>query len=135
MSGAVIYWSPIRLSSEKIGIFAGLTFLFMSPFQELSAIEERELIPGFHARMIHTDRLTMAHFRVVAGAELPEHQHPQEQITTVLAGKFSMTVAGETRVCTPGMAVVIPPDTPHSGRALEDCRLVDVFHPVREDYR
>lgn len=24
---------------------------------------------------------------------------------------------------------------PHSGRALTDCRVIDVFYPVREDYR
>ena len=107
----------------------------MSPFLALDTIEERELIPGFHARMIHTDQMTIAHFRVEAGAELPEHQHPHEQVTTVLAGKFSMTVNGVTQVCTPGMAVAIPGHTPHSGKALEDCRLIDVFQPVREDYR
>lgn len=107
----------------------------MSAFLQLDQLPERELLPGFHAKLVHTERLTMAHFRVEAGAELPQHQHPHEQITTVLSGRFSLTVAGETRVCVPGMTVVIPGDTPHSGRALEDCRLVDVFQPAREDYR
>ena len=30
---------------------------------------------------------------------------------------------------------VIPGGTPHSGRALTACRALDVFSPVREDYR
>ena len=34
-----------------------------------------------------------------------------------------------------GQVFVIPPDVPHSGRALTRCRVLDVFAPVREDYR
>jgi quercetin dioxygenase-like cupin family protein len=36
---------------------------------------------------------------------------------------------------TPGQAFVIPPDVPHSGRAHSACRVLDVFAPVRDDYR
>jgi len=46
-----------------------------------------------------------------------------------------MTVAGETRLLEPGMVAVIPPEARHSGRALADCYILDVFYPVREDYR
>ena len=35
----------------------------------------------------------------------------------------------------PGEVAMIPPDAPRGGRALTDCRLLDVFSPVREDYR
>jgi unsaturated pyranuronate lyase len=31
--------------------------------------------------------------------------------------------------------LVIPPNAVHSGRALTELRLTDVFSPVREDYR
>jgi quercetin dioxygenase-like cupin family protein len=33
-----------------------------------------------------------------------------------------------------GVVLVIPPDVPHSGRAVTSCRVLDVFAPVREDY-
>lgn len=29
----------------------------------------------------------------------------------------------------------MPGHVPHSGRAITDCRITDVFHPAREDYR
>jgi quercetin dioxygenase-like cupin family protein len=42
---------------------------------------------------------------------------------------------GERRVLRPGMAARIPPNAQHGGRAKTACRLLDVFHPVREDYQ
>jgi hypothetical protein len=31
--------------------------------------------------------------------------------------------------------MVLAPNVVHSGKAVTDCRVVDVFHPVREDFR
>lgn len=104
-------------------------------FTAIDQLTERELAPGYLARLVHTDQLTIAHLRVTAGSILPEHQHPHEQVTNILEGEFEMTVDGETRHCTAGSVVVIPGNTPHSARAITDCRLVDVFHPAREDYK
>ena len=36
---------------------------------------------------------------------------------------------------TNGEVAVIPSGAVHSGRALTQCRFLDVFHPVREDYK
>jgi quercetin dioxygenase-like cupin family protein len=105
------------------------------PFIDLSHVEEREMAPGFRARFVHTDVLTLAFWRVRAGAVLPEHAHPHEQVTTLIEGAFSLTVDGRTRTLVPDNAAVIPPGIPHSGRAETDCTLIDVFHPPRDDYR
>lgn len=105
------------------------------PFIDWDAVPAREIIPGFHGQMIHTDRLTFARWFVEAGAALPEHAHPHEQITTVIEGAFEMTVDGETRTFGPGMVAVVPGDTRHAGRAITDCWLIDVFQPARDDYR
>ena len=104
-------------------------------FQDLDQIPEREIVPGYRARFVHGDNMTLAYWDVDPGAELPEHAHPQEQITNVLEGEFELTVDGETRVLKPGQAVVIPGNVPHSGRAQTACRLLDAFQPARDDYR
>ena len=103
-------------------------------FQDLKNIKEKEIVPGYRAQFIHSENLTLAYWDVDPGAELPEHSHPHEQIANVLEGKFELTVGGEKRVLEPGMVAVIPSQVPHGGKAITACRLLDVFHPVREDY-
>ncbi|NRA48573.1 MAG: cupin domain-containing protein [Phaeodactylibacter sp.] len=100
-----------------------------------SDVPEKELVPGFHARLIHTDQVTIGHVHAVKGSILLEHQHPHQQVTNVISGELSMTVAGETKLCKAGDSIVIPGTTPHAAEAITDCYLIDVFHPVREDYK
>ena len=105
------------------------------PFVDLQQIESRELIPGFDVRFVHTESMTFAHWIVKAGAMLPEHFHEHEQVAHVLEGEFELTIDGQSQVLTSGAVGVIPSNAVHSGRAVTDCRILDVFHPVREDYR
>ncbi len=104
-------------------------------FIELSKIESKEIIPGYSARFIHTDNVSVAYWEIEAGAVMPEHSHPHEQIATVTEGTFSLTVDGEERLLTPGQVAVIASGISHGGRAITACRIMDVFHPVRDDYR
>ena len=101
----------------------------------LSEIEPREIIPGYHGRLIHSANMSLAFWEVDAGAEVPEHAHANEQIMQVQEGRFQFTVGGETRIYGPGELVVIPSEVPHSGKAITPCKLMDVFSPVREEYQ
>lgn len=105
------------------------------PRYDLDSLPTRELFPGFTARLLHTPRITHSFVRATAGYAFPEHAHPHEQVVTVLEGELELTVGGETTRLTPGAAYAIPPDVPHSGRAITDCRVLDTFAPTREDYR
>ncbi|HAA13446.1 MAG TPA: cupin domain-containing protein [Cytophagales bacterium] len=102
---------------------------------ELASLPVREVMPGFHGRFVHTPTLTMAYWDINPGASLPEHQHPHEQVVNVLEGQFELTVAGEPILLEAGKVFTIPGDTPHSGRAITPCRILDIFHPAREDYQ
>lgn len=104
-------------------------------FYRLDDLEFKTMAPGFHGTFIHSDNVTVARWKIDQGATLPDHAHPHEQITMVMAGTFEMRVGGETRKLVAGDMVVIPGHVPHSGTALTDCRVTDVFHPTREDYR
>lgn len=104
-------------------------------FVAVDGLAKKEPFPGYTGRFLHGGAVSVALWTVAEGSGFPEHAHPHEQVALVLEGRFEMTVAGETRVLDPGIAAVIPPNVRHSGRALSACRLLDVFHPVREDYR
>ncbi|KAA3634930.1 MAG: cupin domain-containing protein [Bacteroidetes bacterium] len=101
----------------------------------LNSIALKEIVPGFHARMVHTDNMTISFVEVEKGAVLPEHHHMHEQVTRMVEGSFELTLDGKTILLEPGDIVVIPSNVKHSGRAIEASTLVDVFNPVREDYR
>jgi quercetin dioxygenase-like cupin family protein len=90
---------------------------------------------GYTAQMFHTETMTLAYVDVEAGAELPEHSHFHEQVSNMLEGEFEFVLGGEKMLLRAGDCLVIPSNVPHSGRALIRCRILDVFQPVREDFR
>ncbi|PLX69315.1 MAG: cupin domain-containing protein [Denitrovibrio sp.] len=101
----------------------------------LKNIEEKEIIKGAKVKFIHSEGMTFAVWSFKKGAILPEHSHPHEQISKRISGQFELTVNGEAIVFEDDDVAVIPSNTVHSGRALTDCVMMDIFHPVRDDYR
>jgi quercetin dioxygenase-like cupin family protein len=102
---------------------------------DMNDVAAREIFPGFKARVVHSARVSESWVEADAGASFPEHQHPHEQVVNVLEGELELVVAGVTHRLTPGQIFVIPPESPHAGRALTNCRVLDVFSPTRDDYR
>jgi quercetin dioxygenase-like cupin family protein len=105
------------------------------PFVDRRELIEKELIPGFHVQFVHSERMTFAYWAIDAGAAFPEHSHHHEQVVHVLEGTFELTIGGEPQIVRPGVVGIIPGNVRHSGRAITACRVLDVFCPVREDYR
>lgn len=105
------------------------------PFLNVEKIAAFEVIPGYRARFIHASNMSFAHWEIDAGAQLPEHSHVHEQVAHVMEGEFELTVNGETRTLGAGSVAIIPSRALHSGRAITNCKIVDAFFPVREDYR
>lgn len=85
-----------------------------------SAIEAEEVYPGITRQVIHGTRQTMVRYVYAPGSVFPQHQHPQEQITTVLTGQIEFDIAGQRTVFGPGDTGVIPGDTPHGARVVGD---------------
>ncbi|MDX9906437.1 MAG: cupin domain-containing protein [Bacteroidales bacterium] len=101
----------------------------------LHDVNSREIIPGYRARFVNCDNMTLAFWDITVGSPMPEHYHPNEQVTTLLEGEFMMTIGGETFHLKPGSVLVIPPNVGHKGHPLTDCRILDVFYPRREEYQ
>lgn len=104
-------------------------------FINLDNIKEKEIVPGFLGKMVHSDHMTFVFWKIKAGASLPEHSHPNEQITAVIKGTFELTVDADTRVMKPGDVAIIPANINHKGRSITNSNLIDAFYPSREDYR
>lgn len=102
---------------------------------QISALPQKEIFKGFLAQMIHTENATLSFWEIAHGAVLPLHSHFHEQITQVVEGKLELTIGNETHVYESGALAVIPPNAVHGGVALTDCKVFDIFCPVREDYK
>jgi quercetin dioxygenase-like cupin family protein len=104
-------------------------------FHTLSSIPSKEIVPGFHGKFLHSKHMTVAYWDIRAGHSIPFHQHDHEMIVNVIQGKLELTIDQETRVLEAGMAAIIPSQVSHKAKGITDCFVIDVFHPVREDYR
>ncbi len=103
--------------------------------QSIKNILAKEVVPGITGYYAHGDNFTFGYVVIKAGATVPEHHHFHEQITYIIEGELDMKIGGQFCPLKAGMYHVIPSNTPHSATAKVDCIAIDVFSPVREDYR
>jgi len=70
------------------------------------------------------------------GAIVPVHSHEHEQLGIVLAGTQVLVVDGVEHPLGPMEGYVLPGGVEHGARCgPEGATVLDVFRPVREDYR
>ena len=104
-------------------------------FIDLKNLEKKELVKGGHVRFVHTEKMTLAYWMLEPGTEVPLHSHPHEQVVNVIEGEIELTIDGETGRLTPGQVAVVSSNVEHAAKAATACRIIDVFCPVREDYK
>lgn len=103
--------------------------------QHINDIPSKQLSAGINGHYVHGSSMTLGYVEIIAGSILAEHHHVHEQITYIIEGQLDMVIGGKPCSLTAGMYYVIPSNTPHSAIAKTDCKVIDVFHPVREDYK
>jgi quercetin dioxygenase-like cupin family protein len=108
----------------------------MTPFPRLRDIPARELFgSAIRGHYAHANAMTIGEVLLDPNTTVPMHQHPHEQLTFVIEGRFEFTVGAESTILEPGMTALIPANVVHGGRTLTACRVIDVFSPTRDDYR
>lgn len=97
---------------------------------------EVEAAPGVQRRVLSCgNELMVVQFRIAAGAEVPAHAHPHEQVGHVVSGRMQFRIGDEVRELGPGEGYSVPGGVVHGATGVTDVIAVDSFHPVREDYR
>jgi quercetin dioxygenase-like cupin family protein len=79
--------------------------------------------------------MLLSEFRMKKGSRLPRHAHPQEQTGRLMAGRILLSIGGEQREMAPGDCWSVPAGVEHGAEILEDSAAIEVFSPVREDYK
>jgi quercetin dioxygenase-like cupin family protein len=94
------------------------------------------LADGVRGRPLFGERAMINLIEFEPGARVPPHSHPHEQLGIVLEGTHTLVVDGDVHELEPMEGYVIPPGVEHYGYGGPEGALVlDVFDPVREDYR
>jgi len=95
-----------------------------------------DALPGIRRRTLcYGARTLVAEFEIAKGAVIPEHSHPHEQCGYVVRGRLVFASGGTSKELRAGDGYCFPGGVAHSVTALEDSVAVDVFSPVREEYK
>ena len=103
--------------------------------EAIKKIKPKELVAGITGYYAHGSNMTFGYVELKAGSSVPLHRHTNEQITYILEGQLDMIIGDNPYSLTPGMYFVIPSNTTHAAVAITDCKLIDAFSPVREEYK
>ena len=102
---------------------------------DMNRLEMENILPGLKARFVHSENMTVAYWYMEAGSDFPLHDHCHEQLVNVISGKVEVSVRGEKIPLDPGCLLVLAPGEPHAVHAVEKSFVIDVFYPIREDYK
>jgi quercetin dioxygenase-like cupin family protein len=96
----------------------------------------RELVRGVRMWPLFGEGLMLNLIEFEPRARVEIHSHPHEQAGLMLEGELVLEIDGVQHRLRPGDAYAIPGGVEH-GAWTEGggCRVLDVFHPPREDYR
>jgi len=107
--------------------------LYFPNEQELS---RHTIFPGVAIATCSVDKMMLSKVEMEPHAEVKEHSHPHEQVGIVLEGEALFFIGGEEKRLGPGDMWRIPGGVKHRVKALDKpFRALDVFYPIREDYR
>jgi quercetin dioxygenase-like cupin family protein len=105
-------------------------------FLSLGRAAAFQLADGVTAKALFGDAAMINLVELEPGAVVALHSHPHEQLGLVVRGLLTLMVDGAHHVLEEMDAYALPGGVEHEGIAGPEGALVlDVFHPVREDYR
>jgi quercetin dioxygenase-like cupin family protein len=102
---------------------------------KLKEIPEEHVTDHFARRFFTGENITLAFLTMKKGCVVPIHHHDSEQFSYCISGSMRFRIGGEELILNAGEIVEIPSNVPHEAVALEDFTGIDVFSPIRIDWR
>jgi quercetin dioxygenase-like cupin family protein len=99
-----------------------------------NSVAVENLNPLLGRQLVVGQNIMLARVLLKKGCVVPEHSHPNEQVTYILEGALKFWIDGREIVIQAGETLTIPPNMPHKAEAVEDTVDLDVFYPPRADW-
>lgn len=96
------------------------------PLEDLNPLLQRQFVVG--------QNIMLARVLLKKGCIVPEHSHPNEQLTYIVEGALRFWIDGKEITVHAGEVLCIPSNMPHKAEALEDTVDLDIFDPPRADW-
>ncbi len=99
--------------------------------EDVESVEAIESV--YLSQMAAGEQMSVQHFQIEPGADVPEHTHPHEQAGYITQGTVTFHIDGVERTIDEGDSYVIPGDEPHAAVNESDVIVegVDIFSPPR----
>jgi quercetin dioxygenase-like cupin family protein len=88
------------------------------PLDKVTEMVARKAIVGAHQTLVQS--------YLKAGAIVPLHRHPDEQMIYVLQGALKLLVGDEAATVREGEVLLVPAGVPHQAEALDDTFVMTV---------
>ena len=94
------------------------------------------IFPGVHIQTCAADKMMISVVDLEPHSVVTEHAHPHEQVGMVLEGRATFFIGGEEKTLQAGDLYRIPGNVRHRVATLDQpTRAIDIFYPIREEYR
>ncbi|MFQ3649655.1 MAG: cupin domain-containing protein [Gemmataceae bacterium] len=108
----------------------------MTAFPRAEQLSRHTIFPGVTIQTTAGEQMQLSVVEMEPNAVVEAHSHPNEQVGMVLAGRALFMIGGEQKMLGPGDLYLIPGGVVHRVVASEQgLRALDIFTPVREEYR
>jgi quercetin dioxygenase-like cupin family protein len=105
-------------------------------FPTPSECAHHSIFPGVTIRTCSAEHLMLSLATLEPHSVVAEHSHPHEQVGMVIEGRATFYIGDEEKTLGPGDMFRIPGNVKHRVVALDrTVKALDIFFPIREDYR
>jgi quercetin dioxygenase-like cupin family protein len=105
-------------------------------FPSADELAHHTIFAGVHIHTCALEKMMVSVVDLEPFAVVEEHSHPHEQMGMWLAGRARFFIGDEEKTVQPGDVYRIPGHVRHKVVVLDEpARAIDIFCPVREEYR